>query len=189
MRRDDIPIPEPCTADWSAMTGDEGRRFCGQCSKHVHNLSAMTEPEAEAVLKKPEVCVRYSHRTDGQIRFQPTSRRALLGRGAMLAGALSVSLPAAAAMMVADETACEKPGLLSRLWTAVFGPSEETMVTGQLIAPIEPEEVVHVKMGDVKMEPVEPDPPPIMGGPMPAPKPEPVVLGRIAMPIEEPADE
>ena len=124
MRSDALKIPSPCSADWSTMAGDDRKRFCTQCQKHVHDLSAMTEPQARAVLAQPRVCVRYTARADGQVQFRPASRRALLQRGALAAGLLAVSLPAAAAMSTAEPaaTSCSpQPGLLARLWSALTG--------------------------------------------------------------------
>jgi hypothetical protein len=128
MNKDDVKIGSPCTADWSEMGGDQSRRFCDQCDKSVHNLSALTEPEAKTLLKEPKICVRYTTNKAGDINFQPTSRRALLRRGAMMAGALTISLPAAAAMMTAEDASCDKPGLLTRLWRSVFSSEPEPMM-------------------------------------------------------------
>lgn len=62
---DQVSVAKPCSADWNAMQGDETKKFCLQCQKHVHNLSAMTAEEAEALLQRSEkLCVRYSHSGD-----------------------------------------------------------------------------------------------------------------------------
>jgi hypothetical protein len=60
-------ITRPCTADWEQMVGDDRKRFCEQCGKHVHNVSAMTRAE-RAEFAKPvnhHKCVTYLHRPDG----------------------------------------------------------------------------------------------------------------------------
>jgi len=36
------------------MIGDERVRFCGECRKHVYNISAMTKREAETLLRESE---------------------------------------------------------------------------------------------------------------------------------------
>lgn len=58
---DVIPIASPCTEDWSRMHGSEAVKFCDKCQLHVHNLSAMPEAEANALLARREgrLCVRY----------------------------------------------------------------------------------------------------------------------------------
>lgn len=66
---DDIRVAAPCSADWSKMTGDARARHCGDCNKHVYNLSEMTREEAHALLVEKEgtLCVRYYRRNDGTI--------------------------------------------------------------------------------------------------------------------------
>lgn len=64
-----IRVASPCSADWAQMTGDDRSRHCGDCKKHVYNLSDMTRDEAEALIiaKEGRLCVRYFQRTDGTI--------------------------------------------------------------------------------------------------------------------------
>lgn len=193
MRQEDIHIPTPCEADWSAMTGDDRKRFCGKCQKHVHNLSAMTEPQAQKVLAEPEVCVRYTPTQDGGVRFQPTSRRTLLRRSVAAAGLMAASLPAAAAMSTSTEGAsCESPGLLTWLWNSIFG--ETQVVQGGALTveplmgepmPIEPEPAQDTGMVEEPPQPTQP-PQPIQGGIGPAP----VRMGKPAIrPPTPPVDE
>ena len=112
MKRDELHIDEPCSARWSEMSGAAQTRFCSQCSKHVHDLSAMTEPEARQVIQTvAEPCVRYTSTPDGTIRFKPT-RRGFLARASMLAGGLAIGLPAAAAVLPAEGS---EGSLLDRL--------------------------------------------------------------------------
>lgn len=44
---DSIHVAEPCPVPWAGMAGDDTSRFCTQCNKHVHDLSAMVRDEAE----------------------------------------------------------------------------------------------------------------------------------------------
>jgi len=69
---DQLEVASPCTQSWDAMTGDEKRRFCGECRLHVHNLSAMSRGEAEDLLGNAEgrVCVRFYRRPDGTVLTQ-----------------------------------------------------------------------------------------------------------------------
>jgi hypothetical protein len=68
-----IRIASPCSAEWKAMApvDNEGERVrhCGQCDKHVYNLSQMTRDEAEALIlaKEGKLCARYYQRKDGTI--------------------------------------------------------------------------------------------------------------------------
>lgn len=108
---DRIAIASPCTADWNAMTGDARSRFCGQCRLHVHDLSAMTTVEAEALLLaagKGRLCVRFHRRADGRVLTQdcPVGLRQKVRR----AWARSV---AAVCALWASAVACVRPGATS----------------------------------------------------------------------------
>ena len=69
MNLDDIRIASPCNARWEDMAGDERARFCGGCSKNVFNLSAMTRPEIESLIRRTEgkFCGRFYQRPDGRM--------------------------------------------------------------------------------------------------------------------------
>jgi hypothetical protein len=64
-----IQIASPCEADWDVMPGDDRSRFCGDCQRHVYNLSAMSRPEAEKLVFEREgrLCVRFYRRHDGTV--------------------------------------------------------------------------------------------------------------------------
>lgn len=64
---DRLQLSFRCPADWSAMEGDETRRFCTTCQKHVHDLSALTREEAEDFMSRQQtsVCIRMLRRPDG----------------------------------------------------------------------------------------------------------------------------
>lgn len=56
-----LKVNSPCSADWNAMSGNEQVRFCEHCSLHVHNLSLMTQSQAERLISRSNgrLCVRY----------------------------------------------------------------------------------------------------------------------------------
>ncbi|RYG74347.1 hypothetical protein EON80_02540 [bacterium] len=64
-----IHIASPCHADWDKMSGDDKSRFCGSCAKHVYNLSAMTNAEAQRLIQEKEghLCVQMHRREDGTV--------------------------------------------------------------------------------------------------------------------------
>jgi hypothetical protein len=68
----DLQIASPCKVDWDSMSGDERKRFCGQCKLNVYNISAMTLPEAEKLVADSEgnVCLRMYRRVDGTVITQ-----------------------------------------------------------------------------------------------------------------------
>lgn len=68
-----VRVASPCPARWEDMTGDDRVRHCGQCNLKVHNLSAMTRAQAEALLRPlaegatGRVCAQFYRRPDGTI--------------------------------------------------------------------------------------------------------------------------
>jgi hypothetical protein len=49
-----LRIASPCRAPWENMDGDARVRFCRECNRNVYNLSAMTEREARRVVAERE---------------------------------------------------------------------------------------------------------------------------------------
>ena len=66
---DHVRVASPCNARWEDMAGDDRARFCKQCSKHVFNLSAMSQAEAETLVRNMEgkFCGRFHQRRDGRM--------------------------------------------------------------------------------------------------------------------------
>lgn len=67
-----VRVASPCPMRWDDMEGDDRRRFCHRCNLHVHNLSAMSDDDAEALLKATvgsgnRLCGTYYQRADGTI--------------------------------------------------------------------------------------------------------------------------
>jgi hypothetical protein len=89
---DEIRVASPCHARWNDMDGDERARFCGQCSKHVFNLSSMTRGQIETLVREKEgkFCGRFHRRADGTMLTAdcPSRLRKMRGRLAKLGGAL-----------------------------------------------------------------------------------------------------
>jgi hypothetical protein len=87
-----VRIASPCKADWDQMIGGERRRFCGQCSLNVYNLSGMTRAEAESLIARTEgrLCVRFYRRFDGSIITKdcPIGLRAIRRRLSYVAKAI-----------------------------------------------------------------------------------------------------
>ena len=182
MKRDDLHISEPCSESWSEMSGTEQKRFCGQCSKHVHDLSAMTEPEARQVIETVESpCVRYSCRPDGTVRFKP-SRRVTLARAGMIAGGLMIGMSAAGSVVPQeDEASSSGVSLLERisdaLWSMLDRPDDTIQYQGG-IDEIDPEPV---ETSTEDIVPIEEPELHVMGGLMAPPD--------LFQPAEQPAED
>lgn len=95
-----LKIESPCSQDWNGMEGDERKRFCAQCGKHVFNLSAMTEREGKAFAEETQgrECVAYVRSDEGRIVAPNRFERLMLqvsGRLPRMAALFSMMLPAA----------------------------------------------------------------------------------------------
>ncbi|MEK6260496.1 MAG: hypothetical protein AABP62_17905 [Planctomycetota bacterium] len=93
---DNIRIASPCSADWSAMVGDDRSRFCGSCQKHVYNLSAMTADEATQLIRERDgnLCGRLFRRADGTVLTSdcPVGARAVWRRTKQLVVACAAAV-------------------------------------------------------------------------------------------------
>ena len=96
MRRDELPIPLPCSADWDTMTPAGKKRFCAECKKHVHDLSRMTEAEARAILDtRADLCIRYVYDAGGNVVFdrETVPANALVRARRFVTAAAALALP------------------------------------------------------------------------------------------------
>jgi len=81
---DEIRIAAPCDADWDKMIGDDRARFCALCKKNVYDLSVLSRPQAEALIREKEgnLCVQIYRRADGTVLTDncPVGLRAIRNR-------------------------------------------------------------------------------------------------------------
>lgn len=108
MKRETLHIKEPCSADWEQMSGDDQKRFCSLCTKHVHDVSQLTEQEATTLLAtQSNLCVQYAHSDEGEIFFKDSEDvRWRLFRQAQ---GIKRLLAAAALVLPLSLAACEQP--------------------------------------------------------------------------------
>lgn len=137
---------------------DDERRFCHACNKHVHNLSAMTRAEAEALVRDDAtpICVRVEVDAAGRSIHRPSAAAVLAG--AVLVAGLGGCAPTADSDSSAGEAAVSEPG------SAVIA---EATPAGLADEP-------HVVMGEPPA--VVSPPPAIMGGIRPV---DTAPLGRV----------
>jgi hypothetical protein len=113
----DIRIATPCEARWDDMVGDDRKRFCNDCKKDVHNLTAMTRAEVAAFVEAHArgACVRLYQREDGRMLTAdcPVGRRRMRTRNLLVA-----MLGSTASAMLA------LTALVSVLATRELGPIE-----------------------------------------------------------------
>lgn len=102
---DVIQIDRPCDAAWDAMPGDDRRRFCAHCQKHVFNLAAMPRDEAERLVCESagSLCARVQRDAAGTVvtlDYARTERRPtwfwlMIGGGSAMTLALAGAIYAA----------------------------------------------------------------------------------------------
>ena len=100
-----LTVANPCHVEWAAMIGDERKRFCSECGKHVHNLSAMTASEAQKFADETQgrECVAYIRAGEGLMQSPNFIERLILrivGWTPAFAKVLVAILPAALASCV-----------------------------------------------------------------------------------------
>jgi hypothetical protein len=89
---DEAAITMPCGADWRTMKPLGTARLCEACDRVVHNLSALGEGEARALLRRREnerLCIRYLHDAQGNVWFGEGGREHLLPPERILRGGLA----------------------------------------------------------------------------------------------------
>lgn len=207
MRSSQVNIDSPCHESWEAMDGDEERRFCGVCQKHVHNLSAMRHDDAQELLRQAagdHLCVRYSAEDDGSLRFRDLVPRSRLTRGIRRAAFAAVLLAGCSpqgnepihelADMAASsirEAAVATPDGGCNITTGPFttfhlppghalcGPADDSAVAVVAVQPIAPV----VPSPFIAVDPLPAvGPVPVIAGPLPDPFPG----AGAPEPIEEP---
>lgn len=173
VRSQDIEIPEPCHADWDAMRPEAKGRFCFDCQKRVHDLSAMTKDEAKDFLRRSacaDICVSYEHHEDGTLVFRepeprpapvvPLSRlRRPRAVAAAVAGAgMAIALAACAPhgdAPVQQRHAAEEPVFSSPSVVIPHGTQETTQTVEVAPPPVAPPPVVEDEPCDPAVEKVE----------------------------------
>jgi hypothetical protein len=160
---DAVVIESPCTVPWSSMSGDEVRRFCGQCRLHVHDVSNMTRREANELLRASngQCCLRIWRRPDGRVITKDCSRvaRALRRRLRVIATA-AAGLLALLGIGGCRHAPATSGGAGAR--AEPTGPTSGTQPTaGAIVPPSEPG--ARPTMGTPPFPPAEPEKPPIPG--------------------------
>jgi hypothetical protein len=95
-----IEVQSPCPKDWNRMSGSDQKRYCDHCNRHVHDLSAMTESEAQELICRAagHLCVRFTRLANGKIKtldyFNPPGRRGYGWRVWTMVGVIGAAIAA-----------------------------------------------------------------------------------------------
>ena len=100
MRDVEVSFPKPCSEQWDAMAIAGRNRLCARCDTVVHDLSALTFDEAQALLRRaPDSCVRATVNVCGEVALKVSGgslRQMVVALGASV-GLLAGGAPVAAA--------------------------------------------------------------------------------------------
>lgn len=145
-----LTIASPCTALWSEMSGDEKARFCGDCKKHVYNLSEMSKKEAEALIleKEGKLCVRFYRRKDGTVLTDdcPVGLKAIRNLYRRAAACIGACISLVLSLPVLSKDLSDK-GV--RQGEMVVDPAPKDLKTNKGSKPSTPEKGQRVLQGDV----------------------------------------
>ena len=171
---DNLRIASPCDASWSEMTGDDRARFCGQCDKHVYDLTTMGPEEIVDLIEETEgkFCGRLYKRRDGTVLTEdcPVGWARVVKqarRKTYRAIALAVGLSASAMSLFAFGSSRRDgwfgpDGPVSAVLTSIEEKIDPPVTMG-IVAPPEsmkppqvtpePVEIEMFEMGDIAIEP------------------------------------
>ncbi len=134
---DRVRVATPCDVPWESMQGDDVRRHCQQCDKHVHNLSTLTRAEAEALLRHHTgggICIRFYRREDGTVLTADCPVGVRRRRRWRAVSALAVGTLASLAGLFACTTS-EPPSEVTAEPRSEVASPEATDLTGSQLAP------------------------------------------------------
>lgn len=131
-------IQQPCPLSLDALEGDGPRRYCDQCQRQVHDLSALTRRQALRLRRRfqrrgERLCGIIRRHPDGRLHFQPDLRQRLTRR--------LRALPALAVLLAPggcpDEPAAEAPEVEAAEVEAVEEPAEAVMSEEEMMVLLE----------------------------------------------------
>lgn len=145
---DDVKMTYSCPLAWDKLVGGDRKKYCGECDKHVHNLTAMTRLEAQRFLnanQEAPICVRVEVDAMGRSVHRATLELPAFSFPAVGVGVLAVSV-AGGPSSCSQETSCQKPPLI-----------EQVVEMGQMaVVPVMGEPAMDTGlelMGDIAFEP------------------------------------
>lgn len=71
-----LRIQTPCPKRWEELSGSGAKRFCSECSLHVHDAAQLTKADAQALVANAteRVCMRLEHDERGAPVFLDSPR-------------------------------------------------------------------------------------------------------------------
>lgn len=161
---DNVQMAFECPLAWDKLVGNDTTRHCGQCDKHVTNLSAMTRPQARKYLSENQdapICIRVEVDDKGKAVHRASLAAPLIPATVLIS---AIAVGDGGKGCVADP-GCSKDDAVELLGAvAPYELIEDDPDTTQHI-----EDTGMVLLGEIEMIPE----PPVVD-----------LVGRIAMPID-----
>jgi hypothetical protein len=147
-------IASPCDASWEEMTGDDEKRFCGKCEKHVYNLPLLTPDQLVDLIERTEgkFCGRLYARRDGTVLTddcpiglsalaRARRKRAFAAGGAIAALCLTAGAAVFAASWCGAEVATPRlvPGEIVPIEQPIVEPDDRPYLMGKIAMPPQPD--------------------------------------------------
>ena len=139
---DRIKIATPCPITWEQMAGNERVRFCQHCQLNVYNISALSKPEAEALVFNAagRVCARLYRRSDGTVMTQdcPVGLRAVRMKVSRAAAAVLALIGSLAPVAFAQEKSGKKDSCVSQTRITQkdnVSKPQDAILAGQVLDP------------------------------------------------------
>ena len=106
-----VKTATPCSVSWDSMQGDEVKRFCGKCQKHVWNFAELTTDEARALLIETQgrLCGRIFTRADGTVLTKDCPTALAQKRRKSIAGITAAAALLGAAAATAAASFIDRP--------------------------------------------------------------------------------
>ena len=128
--RFELSIRTPCPKRWEELSGDGRRRFCSECSLHVHNAAELTQREARSLVEEAtgRVCMRIEYDAQGapvhrRSRAQRWMQGALAAGAALLAACQGGERASSGGQVTGSPQPVEPPSLMGK----VAAPPVESM--------------------------------------------------------------
>jgi hypothetical protein len=167
---DNLYIAAPCGISWESMEGDDRKRLCGGCSRHVFNISDMTKAEANNFLEEngTSQCMIFFRRQDGTIMTDncPVGLRKIRDRAKLVvrAAASAFALLLSSTAAFADKTVSSRAAANQRGNCVAPGPAPPGFAYqgnpaggGMILVPQKPVKVVKPNKVDKPDKPDKPD--------------------------------
>lgn len=172
-----LRIHTPCPKKWEELTGKGSKRFCSECSLHVHDAGQLKQAEAHALVSNAtsRVCMRIEYDASGAPLYRDTrpaspgwSKRVARWTLSAAAGLLAACHGSVSTSPTTDPAngtnPAPQPGKLGQITTTELGdvavPQPPQALMGKVAAPQPPQVMGEASVAPAPVGPEKPAVPP-----------------------------